>query len=97
MRTVDSRGRWSDEPDAGPLWGTVYVGPPHVIFGHNANTKPQLHPWATGIDTACVYGGADGRGARREEPCRAARQSGPAIQRPRPAQVLRGKGAPLSR
>jgi hypothetical protein len=39
------------------LWGTRYVGPPHVVFGHNAQPEPQLHPWATGIDTAAVYGG----------------------------------------
>ena len=57
MRTIDRRGRWSDEPDAGPLWGTRYEGPPHVVFGHNARDEPQLHEWATGIDTSCVYGG----------------------------------------
>jgi hypothetical protein len=57
MRTVDSRGRWSDEPHAGPLWGSLYDGPPHVVFGHNAASEPQLHEWATGIDTGCVYGG----------------------------------------
>jgi hypothetical protein len=34
------------------------VGPPHVVFGHNARKDPQLHPHATGLDTACVYGGA---------------------------------------
>jgi hypothetical protein len=28
-----------------------------VIFGHNARNEPQLHAWATGLDTACVYGG----------------------------------------
>jgi hypothetical protein len=39
------------------LWGAVYAGPPHVVFGHNARPDPQLHPWATGIDTGCVYGG----------------------------------------
>jgi len=39
------------------LWGTRYEGPPHVVFGHNARFEPQLHPWATGIDTAVVYGG----------------------------------------
>jgi len=38
------------------LWGTRYQGPPHVVFGHNAQPEPQLHPWATGIDTAAVYG-----------------------------------------
>jgi hypothetical protein len=57
MRTIDARGRWSDEPDGGPLWGSRYEGPPHVVFGHNARAAPQLHPWATGIDTGCVYGG----------------------------------------
>jgi Calcineurin-like phosphoesterase len=39
------------------LWGSRYEGPPHVIFGHNASPEPQLHPWATGIDTGAVYGG----------------------------------------
>jgi hypothetical protein len=39
------------------LWGVAYMGPPHVVFGHNARTDPQVHPWATGIDTGAVYGG----------------------------------------
>lgn len=39
------------------LWGAVYLGPPHVVFGHNARPEPQLHSWATGVDTGCVYGG----------------------------------------
>ena len=39
------------------LWGTRYDGPPHVVFGHNAAPGLQLHPWATGLDTGCVYGG----------------------------------------
>jgi hypothetical protein len=39
------------------LWGTRYEGPPHVVFGHNAQREPQIHAWATGIDTAVVYGG----------------------------------------
>jgi hypothetical protein len=38
------------------LWGTRYSGPPHVVFGHNARPEPQIHPFATGIDTAAVYG-----------------------------------------
>jgi hypothetical protein len=57
MRTMATRDQWSDEPDAGPLWGSRYEGPPHVVFGHNARAEPQLHEWATGIDTGCVYGG----------------------------------------
>jgi len=42
---------------ANVLWGTVYAGPPQVVFGHNAAPGLQLHPWATGLDTGCVYGG----------------------------------------
>jgi hypothetical protein len=45
--------------NAGPpvLWATRYHGPPHIVFGHNAVQGLQLHKWATGLDTACVYGG----------------------------------------
>jgi hypothetical protein len=57
MRTIDREGRWSDAVGAGPLWGSIYEGPPHVAFGHNARAELQLWPWATGLDTACVYGG----------------------------------------
>lgn len=39
------------------LWGEAYHGPPHIVFGHNARHEPQLHAWATGIDTGAVYGG----------------------------------------
>jgi hypothetical protein len=55
MRSISDAG----EPSAkwGPLWGTKYEGPPHIVFGHNARKEPQLHAHATGLDTACVYGG----------------------------------------
>lgn len=44
---------------AGPVpWGSRYLGPTHVVFGHHAQPRPQTHPFATGIDTGCVYGGA---------------------------------------
>jgi hypothetical protein len=39
------------------LWGSCYTGPPQVVFGHNAAPGLQLHPWATGLDSGCVYGG----------------------------------------
>ena len=39
------------------LWGALYEGPPQVVFGHNAAPGLQIHPWATGLDTGCVYGG----------------------------------------
>lgn len=56
MRSISEDGVPSSK--WGPLWGARYAGPPHVVFGHNARKEPQLHPDATGLDTACVYGGA---------------------------------------
>lgn len=56
LRSISESG----EPSSkwGPPWGARYVGPPHIVFGHNARKDPQLHPDATGLDTGCVYGGA---------------------------------------
>jgi hypothetical protein len=56
MRSLLEDGTPSDR--WGPPWGAVYQGPPHIVFGHNAQRAPQIHPHATGLDTACVYGGA---------------------------------------
>ena len=56
IRTVKSDGRPSVR-DGAVLWGARYTGPPHVVFGHNAAPGLQLHRWATGLDTGCVYGG----------------------------------------
>jgi len=56
-RSIDATGALSEAP--GPrLWAASYEGPPHVVFGHNARVGLQLHRWATGLDTGCVYGGA---------------------------------------
>jgi hypothetical protein len=44
------------EKDGFVLWGRRYTGPPHIVFGHNAQREPQIHRWATGIDTGVVYG-----------------------------------------
>jgi hypothetical protein len=57
MRCLSPNGE-AEAQRGGTLWGLGYEGPPHVIFGHNANEDPQLHLWATGIDTGCVYGGS---------------------------------------
>jgi hypothetical protein len=99
MRTIDARGDWSDEPEAGPLWGTKYEGPPHVVFGHNARPDPQLHAWATGLDTGCVYGGKltalvldEKERVPRGEAVRPLLKGVPAVRK-----YYGGKGAPLSR
>jgi hypothetical protein len=54
IRSISEDGEPSSR--RGPLWGARWEGPAHVVFGHNARKDPQLHPHATGIDTACVYG-----------------------------------------
>ena len=52
---IDADGEPSEK--WGEPWGARYAGPPHIVFGHNARRRPQLHPFATGLDTGCVYGG----------------------------------------
>jgi len=42
----------------GRRWATLYAGPPHVVFGHDAISGLQLERHAPGLDTGCVYGGA---------------------------------------
>jgi hypothetical protein len=59
IRTVRVGGRRGAKRKKGEhvLWGACYTGPPQILFGHNAAPGLQLHPWATGLDTGCVYGG----------------------------------------
>ena len=55
VRSIDGDGKPSEK--WGEPWGARYSGPAHIVFGHNARKEPQLHPFATGLDTGCVYGG----------------------------------------
>jgi hypothetical protein len=57
IRTLGTRNE-PLEKGGSALWGTRYRDGPHIVFGHYARTKPQLHPRATGLDTGCVYGGS---------------------------------------
>jgi hypothetical protein len=56
---VRSLTQWGAPSDryARESWAAAYHEGPHVVFGHNAQAGLQLHPLATGLDTACVYGG----------------------------------------
>ena len=56
IRSIGADGKPSEK--WGTLWGSLYQSEPHIVFGHNARQRPQLHPHATGLDTACVYGNA---------------------------------------
>lgn len=58
MRTIRPEGTASPRLEDGVLWAPKYKGPPHVVFGHDAITGLQRTPFATGLDTGCVYGRA---------------------------------------
>lgn len=60
MRCVRRNGSWEwikkfDDKEY-KLWGEAWPGPEHVYFGHDARRFFQEHKYATGLDTACVYG-----------------------------------------
>ena len=46
----------TNKPDRGKCWASYWSGPDHVYFGHDARRSFQEHPYATGLDTGCVYG-----------------------------------------
>jgi hypothetical protein len=56
MRTLRPQGSASPRLEDGEPWAKFYRGPEHVIFGHDAVSGLQRQPFATGIDTGCVYG-----------------------------------------
>jgi Calcineurin-like phosphoesterase len=55
LRSITALGEPSKRIDGVP-WASLWRGPEHVVFGHDAVRGLQRHPFATGLDTGCVYG-----------------------------------------
>jgi hypothetical protein len=55
LRSIAADGQPSKQVEGTP-WGACWLGPEHIVFGHDAVRGLQQHAAATGLDTGCVYG-----------------------------------------
>lgn len=58
LRSIRADGTPSRDLGDGRPWAELWQGPSTIVFGHDAVTGLQRWPYAIGLDTGCVYGGA---------------------------------------
>ena len=56
MRNL-AKGLPLNDDSEGEPWASLWEGPQHIVFGHDAARGIQIYPFATGLDTGCCYGG----------------------------------------
>lgn len=56
LRSMRPDGEPSKKVADGTPWAAGWRGPEHIVFGHDALRGLQQYPFATGLDTGCVYG-----------------------------------------